>query len=449
MSMFYRYYSKKPSTISRIVRIRIPPKIYKKIRNNFVNIKINNTIEFLYKISKEKRFVIPKEINKEINFLDNNLIEIEEIKPIKRTREKIKIKNNKIELIQIIPRNTRSGMPINLIIKKEKLICFYKSKRGMLRKIELKKEVPLEFCRFLGYYQAEGGKEKKINKRKGRQVVFTNTNQEIISDFLSLSKNMLETNLWYVEIRLKENNRKKEEFIKNMLENLGIDKKNIKIRIEKNLKDFSIRLYICSTILSDIIIKLMEEVKNYLIIKNVVDSKENLKMYVSFMQGLFAGDGNYNAYKNKEGGTHHKLIFYEEDYKYALQYCKLLKKIGINSKVIKIKNKHLFIIKSTLNWKYLLLIKELGLFDYHARHKSSLIKAIQKHKSYKSHKYLADIDKDFNIEKIQDIMKKERVICYNWIRKMIDRGMVIKKDINQWSLSKESKRINKILSEIS
>jgi len=447
--MLYRYHSKCLNGGSKILRIKVPSKIHHEIKNDFVRIRINKNIEFLYKISEEKRFVVPKALTNKINFLGNNLIEITNIKLLKQQKDETIVKNGKINLIQIIPKKMRSGSPISILIKGDELICFCKSFRGALRKIEIKKGVPLEFCRFLGYYQAEGGKEKKINKENGRQVVFTNTNANIIRDFIILSKKVIKEELWNIEIKLKKRNRKKEENLKNMLEELGINKKDIKIKIERNLRDFSIRLYICSTILSDIIIGLMETIKDYLIDEStLLTNKSNLKMYVSFIQGLFAGDGNYNAYQNKLGGVHHRLIFYEEDYNYALQYKKLLEKAGIGSKIIKIKNKNLFIVRATLNWELLLLIKELELFDYHKSHGASLKKFIKIHKSYRSHKHLVYLGDNIDIERIQELIKKERVICYNWIKKMVDRGVMIKKDRGLWKLSEKGERIKKVLSKI-
>ncbi len=445
--MLYIYHSKHQNTKSRLLRIQIPIKIYEKIKNSFVSIKINNA-EFFYKISNERRFVVPKELKGKINFQKENQITIEKLKFIKRTGKNIVIKKEKLDLLSFIPDKLRSGTKINLLLWKNSLICFYKSPKGTLRKIEIRKEVPLEFCRLLGYYQAEGGKEKKI-KKSGRQVVFTNTHINLISDFIILSKNLFKTNLWNAEIRIKKANKMKEALIQNMLKKLGINKKNIKIRIGDNLKDFSIRLYICSTILSDIIIRIMENIKNYLITENILNKKNNLKMYISFMQGLFAGDGNYNTYKNKKGGVHHRLIFYEEDYNYALQYKKLLKKIGMESKIIKIKDKNLFIIRATLNWDFLLLIKELGLFDCHIHHKTSLIESIKRHKSYRSHKYLISMPNKIDIKKVQKVIKKEKVICYNWLKKMVERGVIIKRDANRWELSEKGKRIKRILKEIS
>jgi len=441
MCMFYRFSSKKPNLNNKVVRIKIPSKIHEKIRSKFVIIKINNGSEFLEKISDEKRFVISKE--QKIKFLNKNVIIIKEIK-IKKKLEKNLIKNKKINLIKLIAEKTRCGTQINIIEKDDNLICFCKSFNGRLRNIIIKKRAPLKFCRLLGYYQAEGSKEKKIKKRKGRQVVITNTDFNLIEDFINLSKHIIETSIWNAEIKLPKKNKQKENFIKKKLIKLGISKKKIKTRIENKLKDFSIRLFICSTLLSDIVINLMNKIREKLI-KEDLSNKDFLEMYINFMQGLFAGDGNYDTYKNKMGGTHHRLIFYEADKDYANDYQKLLEKIGIESRLIKIKNKNLYIIRSTLNWKYLLLFQELKIFKYHGKHRISLINSIKNHKRYRSHKSLRYIDSGFNISKICKISNKDKTTCYNWIKEMTSKGIVIKNRINDWSLSQEGKRIKKIL----
>ena len=332
----------------------------------------------------------------------------------------------------------------NIILKNNLIICFYKNYNGPTRLIEIKKEVPIEFCRFLGYYQAEGGKEKKIKKSEGREISFTNTKLSLIKDFINLSGNLIDKSLWKIEIKLSKRNNEKENNLKKTLIRLGIIENNIKIRVEKNIKDYSLRGYICSTILSDIILTFMERIKSYLIKKENFDNND-FTMCISFIQGLFAGDGNYNAYKNKEGGIHHRMTFYDEDKRYASEYQKLLKKISIGSKIIKVNNKNLYIIRTTLNWEYLLLIRELGLFEYHNNHRISLINSINNHNSYKSHKYLSQINKNFNINQLINIGIKDKMTGYNWIKKMVDRGIIIKNDINNWTLSNEGQRIKNIL----
>ncbi len=445
MSMFYTFSPKTPNINKRIVRIQIPPEIHKKIKGNFVKIKINN-IELLDKISSEKRFVISKEIKEKIKFLKQNTIIIEELKEKKRTPRKF-ILNNNLNLINFLPEKTRDGTKINIIEKDNNLICFIKNFKGRLRQIMIKKEVPLEFCRLLGYYQAEGGKNKIIKKRKGREVVLTNTNFDLIKDFISLSKHLIDIVNWNVEIKLTKRDKQKENFIKNKLIELGIIRSNIKIRTEEKLKNFSIRLSIYSTLLSDIILNFMNCIKKELIKKDVLD-KYYLKIYTFFMQGLFSGDGNYNIYKNKNRGTHHRLIFFEEDKNYALDYQKLLKKIEIESNVIKIKDKNLYIVRATLNWEFLLLIEELKLFDYHKKHKEALINSIKAHKRYKSNKHLIELENNFNIKQICDISNKSKVISYNWIKKRINNNLIVKNKINDWSLSLKGKRVRNILKNL-
>ena len=171
----------------------------------------------------------------------------------------------------------------------------------------------------------------------------------------------------------------------------------------------------------------------------------NKNIYSNFIQGLFAGDGHYATYKNKEGGRHHRLIFYERDEPYAIDYQKLLEKVGIKNKIIKEKNKNMCIVRATLNWYFLLKIFDLKLFNFHEKHMMTLKNSIISHKRYKSFKYLCQLDNKFSIQDVEKILKKKRVICYNWIKKMMNYGPIEKNKINNWSLTKEGKKVRDII----
>ncbi|GBE20278.1 hypothetical protein BMS3Abin17_01016 [archaeon BMS3Abin17] len=441
--MFYTFSPKTPNINKRVVRIQIPTKIYKKIKNNFVKINVNGT-ELIDKITSEKRFVIPKE--QKIIFSNQNIVKIEIIKNKKRKKKSF-IVNKKIDILNWLPEKNREEVKINIIGNKDNLTCFIKNFKGRVRQVIIKKYVPLEFCRLLGYYQAEGGKEKIIKKRRGREVVITNTNLDLVKDFIFLSKYLIDASNWNAEIKLTKRNELKEKFIIKELIKLGVKKNKIKIRKEKKLKDFSIRLSICSTLLSDIILNFMNCIRKKLIERRPLGKNYKI-MYINFMQGLFSGDGNYNTFKNKDGGTHHRLIFYEGNKNYAIDYQKLLRNEGIKSNIIKIKDKNLYIIRTTLNWELLLLLKELNLFDYHKKHKEALVSSIKSHKRYKSNKYLIKLGDNFNIKQICEVSNKSKVICYNWIKKMVNNNLIVKNKINDWSSSLGGKRIKGILKNL-
>ena len=164
---------------------------------------------------------------------------------------------------------------------------------------------------------------------------------------------------------------------------------------------------------------------------------------------MFAGDGNFNRYKNKFGGNHFRLNFFEAKENYAEEISLLLNKIGINNKIKKKNNKNMFIIRATLNWEKLLLIENLGLLNFHSRHKNSLKEAIQSHNSYKSHKSLIGLKDRFNIKDLMRINKKLKIYNYNWIKDMISYNIVKKNRKNDWSLTNKGIKIKKILSELS
>ena len=345
----------------------------------------------------------------------------------------------------MIPKRTQSDKEIIKTINNTRLNCFYQSEGG-IREIYLSKFVPLEFCRFLGYYQAEGGKPE-YKKGEGRQVSFVNTKVALIEDFIKLSKELIEVDLWAAEIRLKTRDFDKEYQLKKNLINLGIKEGKIKIRTENSLKDYCIRLTICSSLLYDILFNTLTEIKKDLL-KSTLNEEKIKKKYLNFMQGLFAGDGNFNVYKNKFGGNHFTLKFYEEKENYAKDISVFLNKIDLNNRIIKDKNKNLFIIRANLNWNKLLLLEKLKLFDFHLYHKKSLKLAIKNHKRYKSHKHLIQLKERFNIKDVQQKIKKEKVSCYNWIKDMIDCNIIIKNKKNDWSLTEKGIITKDILNKI-
>ncbi|MFW5847260.1 MAG: LAGLIDADG family homing endonuclease [Nanoarchaeota archaeon] len=437
--MKYIFYSPRPNFKNRVIKITIPKQIRGKIQDKFVEISINKKIKFFYKLGNDKSFVVSKKNLNKKAFTKKNRIRIRILEKVKR-KNYLKIINNKIDLMGLIPLTTKYNFEIYVIKKRSQLICLYKSFNGRLRQIKISRFAPLNFCRFLGYYQAEGGKRKQ-------DVVITNTNLALIKDFLKISNKVIDPVLWKAEIKFSKSNKTKKEYITKELCALKIPLKNIKIRKEKNLRDFSIRLSISSQILSEIIINSMDLIRKNL--KNIsLDLPRHMEIYIKFIQGLFAGDGNYNAYTNKQKGTHHRLCFYEGQKLYAQDYQRLLKKIGLDSKIIESKKPNLYIVRSTLNWNSLLKIKSLELFKFHEKHEEQLRKSIQNHKRYNSQKYLVRLPCNFNIEKVCRVRKDEKVICYNWINKLIKQGIFIKNDKNNWSLTKEGEKIKNILSDL-
>ena len=189
---------------------------------------------------------------------------------------------------------------------------------------------------------------------------------------------------------------------------------------------------------------MLDKIKD-LLIKQGITKGYHKKMYVYYLQGLFAGDGNFNVFKNKMNGNHLRLIFYEEKLDYAKEAKKLLNKIGLKNKIKKDSRKNMYLIKATLNWKKILLLQKLKIFDFHEKHKLRLIKTIKNHKRYKSHKHIIKLKKRFNITDMVETSRKDKTTCYNWARKMIECKLVIKNDKNDWSLTEKGDEVKNIL----
>ena len=95
--------------------------------------------------------------------------------------------------------------------------------------------------------------------------------------------------------------------------------------------------------------------------------------------------------------------------------------------------------------KYLLLLQDLKLFEYHKKHRESLVNSIKNHNKYRSHKYLTKLKINFDINNICNISNKNKTTCYNWIRKMIGQNLIIKNKVNDWSLSPQGIKIREVL----
>ena len=201
MWMYYTYVTSKPNLNNKRIRINIPKEIYRKIKDRYVLISIND-ISFKYKISNERRFVINRKVLDNINFDKEFKIKIKPIKEKNNLNKKILI-NNKINISYLIPKKTQASNRILKIEKNNKLECFYQSEGG-IREVEIAKETPLEFCRLLGYYQAEGGKPKFV-EGEGRQISFINTKIDIVKDFFTLSTAFFNSTLLFLHFKRLEN----------------------------------------------------------------------------------------------------------------------------------------------------------------------------------------------------------------------------------------------------
>ncbi|MBI2508104.1 hypothetical protein HYV89_04070 [Candidatus Woesearchaeota archaeon] len=101
-------------------RVSLNPKDHRRFEHKFIEVRIfkgDKSISFIKYIT-QSRFYIPKNLREKIslNRGDTINIEIEEIK--NKRRERQIIKNDKFNILSLIPEKTRSGYPILVLEEK-------------------------------------------------------------------------------------------------------------------------------------------------------------------------------------------------------------------------------------------------------------------------------------------------------------------------------------------
>ncbi len=415
--------STEQETILKDGRIYLHKEEYHKFKDKFFEVEIqknNKSLSFIKYLNKERRFFIPRDIRKKLNLEPKDIItiNIKEIKNIKREKEIIK--NNKFNSLAFIPEKTLSGYPILVLEKKNKLLCWYLNYGGS-KEVIINKNMPSKFAKCLGYYQAEGGKPK-LAKRRAREFSFVNTSLKIIKDFIGLLKYLIDIKIIKTTIYYnKKLSKDRIEKVKEKLIKYGIREENLYINKAKRIRNYSIKLWISSSILTDIFINMVDKTRNYL---SENCDKESEKLTKLFLRGLFNGDGNFACAKDKHGSLHSFLRFFERERQYIEDYKRLLEKLELNGKIRKEGNKNLYILNIYLNWDKLLKLIETDLIKDSKKQHQKLIWNLKNHRWYKSQKHFKNLNPIFCGNHIRELMPKK--ICYNWVKKRINEGTVQK-----------------------
>lgn len=354
-------------------RIWLPKNIQKIIRERFIEIRIKNVV-FVTKLTKDGRFFIPKRLRKNISNKPSK-IKILVLKNLERPK-KFTL-NGKIDVLAFVPQKTLSGFEILALEEKNKLRLWYSTK-GRPNEIVISRFVPLKFIRLLGYYQAEGGKVK-LKKRRGREINFTNANFDLIEDFLGHFKDLVDIELCKSTIRYNSKIRQyKISEIKNKLISSGINEENIRSKQARRIKNWTIKIWITNSILAETMNNMMNKFREHLF-KNDV----NKELLVYFLQGLLAGDGNFYSSRDKKGCLHSYLRVFEFSDEFINDYREIFKRLGINGKIRKAKDKNFYIYEFFVNWGLLLKLLKLGLLKKSLPNHKRLVNAIKQHRSYK------------------------------------------------------------------
>ena len=429
-------------------RIWLPKRMQIKLSDSFIEIELkegNKKQGFLTKLTKDGRFVIPKDIRNYLKLKFNDEIQIRVKKILNKKRGKRFTKNNKFDMLSFIPVKTMSGFDILVLEEENKLQLWYSTK-GRPGEIIINRFLPFEFSRLLGYYQAEGGK-LKLNKRRGRDLSFTNKSAGMIEDFIALSKNLFDLKLWNATIRYNPNVNKKElNRVKSLLIKFGLNSKKIKLKAADRIANYTIRLWISNSILAEVIFNTSNKIRKYLI-RLKLDSVNKI-IYMNYLQGLLAGDGNFRLWVDSKGSHHSRIQIFEGKLDYVNDYKLLLEKLDIKGGIRKDKIKNLYTFDKYTNWSDLLKIFDLNLLSYSSLHQSHLIKAILNHKKYRALKYLIRLPKTFSKDYFMKINKLNRLYANSWLRDRVEEKLLERIGNDKWVLTSEAENIKNILSKI-
>lgn len=419
----------------------------KEYKNKFIEIFIKqdkNTLSFLTKITNDGRIYIPKGLREELKLGENDKVEIIRIDKLNNKERSINlIKNNYINVLAAIPKETLSKYEIIVIEKYGKYLCWY-STQGRPSEIIINKKVPLHFSRLLGYHQAEGGKPK-LTKRRGRTFSFINTKIEIIKDFFKLSEDLFDKTLWNASIRYNKDavNENELKLVRKELENLGIEKTKIRLKQGDKIRRYSILLWISNSLLSEIIENMNKK------IREEINHNKNKELFENYFQAVIAGDGNFFSYRDKKGSIHSRISIYEEKEDSIKSYKEILDLYNLNGKIKRINNKNLYALTINANWMILMKILKHNIFKFAPHHYKSLIWTIKNHKKYKVLKDLHLLSKEFSIKEVKNLIAKNYSNSSHWINKRKEEGLIeFIKEGDTWKLSKKGEEIKNLLKSI-
>ncbi len=420
-------------------RVWVPKDLHQILQNNFCEFTIRhgkNKIRFISKLNKDGRLVIPKifpikNINSvRINF---NLIK-------NSVRPKLLLKESKIDILALIPKKTLSDFEILAVPKNNNIFVWYFASKGRPNSIVIKRFLDSNFCRLLGYYRAEGGKTR-MSKRRGREFSFTNKSLFVISDFVSVFKDFSDKDLLKVSVRYNPSKSGNIFRIKKGLTKIGLNPSSIKFSKAVNVKDFTVRLYITNSLLSEIINNSEVILRKYIVVS------ENEGFCIEYLRGVIEGDGSLHSWRDKKGSLHSRLQIFEPDKTALDEINKMLELLGIYGKINKAESQ-MYVYSAYLNWNNLLYVYKNNL----ANSKTNKIKsAVITHKRFNSMKHFLILPKKFNTSQFRILTKKSYGYSATWLKDREKEGLVkrLGKENNQnvWVLDESTTSLIYVLQD--
>jgi AbrB family looped-hinge helix DNA binding protein len=432
-------------------RIWLPKSLQSTFRSHFLEVELrkqNKKQKFFTRITKDGRFVIPKEIRESLELKNNDKLWIKIRIILNNKFKRDFFQDDKVDVLAFVPAETMSGFDILTLEKNRKLSIWYSTK-GRPNEIEVNRFLPISFLKLLGYYQAEGGKPK-LQKRRGRELSFTNKSLFIIKDFIKLSRSMFKTDLWKILIRYNSKVPKNEiDNLKLELTNSGINPNNINSQTAERISHYTIRLWISNSLLFEILFNMMNKIRKYLVSSGFNHS--NRKLCVLFTQGLLAGDGTFHYWIDKKGSLHSNISIFEANEDYMKDYQLLLNKFQIYGNFKKHPTKNFYIYSVFTNWNSLLTLWGLKLLIC-PHHRESLKKTILRHKRYRSMRYLKFLPDEFTTSWFRKTFDVSYPYTMGYLRDRMNENILLKVGLknneNMWKLTNYGKIIKNIISTL-
>jgi len=373
-----------------------------------------------------------------------NIKDIHKIKPISKEKRLI-TKKNKIDLLSLIPKRTRKNAKIyadSFLKEGEEWIRVWNPR--VIKQPELYRYVDLKsFGLLLGQLQAEG---VKFQNNKTPFLSFTNVLISEHNDFIKSLK-VMGVNDELITVQYSFNPKRVsstniENYKIQFTEITGIP---VKTCVNQKRGYYKFRTYVYSSLLTEIILGAMNNVRKILANSNSLGSDlQNLAE--NFLAKLLTGDGTLKVYKDKRRGSHNisgKIT--DKDLDYRNDYARILQKLGFKTRNDDI-NVHF-----SCGIKNLIFLYRIKAFKG-TRNWDKILRAIEIHcKGRKHGRSLLRLTKltnfdIFSIKDLYNLFNQPKRTIQSWLFMMNKRGYIRRRE-NQYlyTLTKEGKEIGELL----
>lgn len=347
------------------------------------------TARFLiYFGGSDERVRIPKDISNCLRLKKVSKIELMAVSRVARPPQPNRfIDDNRIDMLFFVPCRTYSKLPVicrkYIENKEEFLECWYRSK-GRPLELRLKRYVSTDFLELLGYYQAEGAKQK-LRSRRGRPFMFTNTKERIIRRVV--------TELYGLGIKpdsislyARYNPEKKKAMVRRinrLASELKLQKERVRAGPAPRIANVTFNVVVNNSLFGETIMEAMNYFRKRFA-KKIRYSEPDL--CYKFLRGLFDGDGSFFAYRDKS--LHIRMMLYDANQDYMEDYKKILGNLRIHSSMVKDPFKNLYKLTINGNWKTISHFLEADIFSLNDKKQTMFLNAILEHERFDTMKPL-------------------------------------------------------------